>query len=57
MNKSRRKGDKTDAEGTVRLPHIQQALDAGLLKAPPVGGMEKRGSWKKKKKGKKKNGS
>lgn len=50
MNRSRRKGDKTDAEGTVRLPHIQRALDAGLLGSPPEGEMTKKGSWGKTKK-------
>jgi hypothetical protein len=51
-NRSRRKNDKTDAEGTVRLPHIQQALDAGLLGSPPAD--EPRGPWRSKKKRKKK---
>lgn len=50
VNRSRRKGDNTDAEGTKRLPHIQKALDAGLLNAPPPGDMEPKGSWGKTKK-------
>ena len=54
VNRSRRKGDKKDVEGTVRLPHIQQALDAGLLNAPPEGEMAQRGRWGKTKKKRKK---
>lgn len=50
MNKSRRKGDDTDVEGTKRLPHIQKALDAGLLNSPPEGEMAAKGSWGKTKK-------
>jgi hypothetical protein len=55
-SRSRRKGDKTDAEGTKRLPHVQKALDAGLLDSPPEGEMAKKGSWGKTKK-KRKRGS
>ncbi len=33
-----------DAEGTIRLPDVQQALDAGELDAPTAD--EPRGSWK-----------
>jgi hypothetical protein len=56
-SRSRRKGDKTDAEGTTRLPHIQKALDAGLLKSPPEGDMSQRGRWGKTKKRRRKCGS
>jgi len=39
---SRRKDDNKDAEGTTRSPHIQKALDAGRLKAPPPDDMDKK---------------
>jgi hypothetical protein len=53
VDRSRREGDKTDAEGTKRLPHVQKALDAGLLNSPPAD--EPRGTWGIKKGNRKKN--